>query len=92
MYIKKGRGPLLVTLHDGTTMSRADLPPPATRRWVASRKGAVVRAVEFGLLTADEACALYGLTAEELDDWISRAREHGETALRATAVQKYRQP
>ena len=45
MYIRKTGGPRLVTLPDGTVMSRADLPPADTRRWVASRKAAVVRAV-----------------------------------------------
>ena len=45
MFLKKVEGPRAVTLPDGSTMTRADLPPENTRRWVASRKAAVVRGV-----------------------------------------------
>ncbi|MDD9922996.1 MAG: DUF1153 domain-containing protein, partial [Boseongicola sp.] len=55
MYLKKVKGPRTVTLPDGTVMSRADLPDPKTRRWVASRKAAVIRAVDGGLITRSEA-------------------------------------
>jgi len=92
MYIKKGKGPMLVRLKDGSVMSRADLPPAGTTRWVASRKALVVRAVEAGLLSTEEACATFKLCEEELNDWIDKARDHGEAALKATSVQKYRQP
>jgi transposase-like protein len=92
VYIRKGKGPVFVTLEDGSKMSRADLPPPKTRRWVASRKARVVTAVEAGLIDVEEACALYGLSEEELSDWCKRAKSHGEAALKATAAQKYRQP
>ena len=92
MYIKRVNGPRTVTLPDGTVMSRADLPPPDIGRWVARRKAAVVRGVEAGLLTADEACKTYGLSAEEFDGWRRRAAAHGELALRATTLQRYRQP
>ncbi len=92
MYIKKGKGPLFVTLNDGSKMSRADLPPPQTHRWVASRKARVVKAVEAGLLENAEACEIYGLSDEELTDWCDKARKHGEAALKTTSVQKYRQP
>ena len=92
MFIKKAKGPLFVLLKDGRRMSRADLPPAGTRRWVASRKALVVHAVEAGLLAPEEACEIYSLSEEELSDWRSRAVQHGEKALKATAVQKYRQP
>ena len=52
MYRKKIQGPRAVTLPDGSIMTRADLPPPETRRWVASRKAAVVRGVVHGLARA----------------------------------------
>ena len=45
MYLRKIDGPRCVTLPDGTLMTRADLPPVETIRWVASRKAAVIRAV-----------------------------------------------
>ena len=92
MYLKKLDGPRAVTLPDGTVMTRADLPPADTRRWVASRKAAVVRGVLSGLITRDAALERYGLSAEELEEWIRAVTQHGLDALKATSVQKYRQP
>ena len=54
MYLKKVNGPRAVTLPDGTVMTRADLPDPETRRWVASRKASVVRAIDHELITREE--------------------------------------
>lgn len=90
MYLKKVDGPRAVKLPDGSIMTRADLPPAETRRWVASRKAAVVRAVQFGLLTQDQAKERYLLSEEELTEWVTAATEHGEDALKVTRVQKYR--
>ena len=92
MYLKKIDGPRAVTLPDGTVMTRADLPDPATRRWVASRKAAVVRAVTHGLLSREEALKTYQLSEEELDIWQSAVEAHGEAALKTTAIQRFRQP
>ncbi|PSL17390.1 DUF1153 domain-containing protein [Shimia abyssi] len=92
MYLKKVEGPRCVTLPDGKVMSRADLPDTGTKRWVASRKAAVVRGVAYGLITQEEALELYGLSEEEFGEWVSAATLHGIDALKATAVQKYRQP
>ena len=72
-------------------MSRADLPGQETRRWVASRKAAVVRAVKFGLIDRDEALARYSLSEEEFNTWQSMVEKYGDFALKATALQKYRQ-
>jgi hypothetical protein len=91
MYIRRIKGPYVVTLPDGTQMTRADLPSPTTRRWVASRKAAVVRAVEFGLVSATEAMETWSLSEEELTAWKEAVATHGEAALRATAIQRYRQ-
>ncbi len=71
-------------------MSLSDLPARDTKRWVASRKAAVVAAVQQRLLTQEEACARYGLTAEELESWRAALHEHGVGALRATRLQLYR--
>ena len=92
MYLKKVDGPRAVTLPDGSIMTRADLPPPETRRWVASRKAAVVRAVKFGLVTLPDALRMYALSEEEFAEWQHAVETHGEAALKATALQKYRQP
>jgi hypothetical protein len=91
MYIKRVSGPRHVTLPDGTILTRADLPPADTRRWVARRKAVVVQAVAHGLIGRDEALERYGLSDEEFDLWDSAIRSHGEAALRVTKIQKYRQ-
>lgn len=91
MYIRREKGPVFVVLPDGTKLTRSDLPPPNTKRWVARRKATVVAAVDYGLIEAAEACELYRLSEEELDLWRSAVRDHGAAALRVTAIQKYRQ-
>lgn len=91
MFLKKVDGPRAVKLPDGTHMTRADLPDPTTRRWVASRKAAVVKGVVFGLIPLDEALSMYGLTEEEFDSWRSAIARHGEGALKSTSLQRYRQ-
>lgn len=92
MYLKKVDGPRSVTLQDGSIMTRADLPKPGTRRWVASRKAAVVRGVIYGLISQDDALACYEISPEEFKEWLMAVTDHGEAALKATALQKYRQP
>lgn len=91
MFLKRVDGPRAVTLPDGTVMTRADLPPTDTDRWVASRKAAVVKAVTAGLLPRSEAISRYSLSEEEFDGWCRAVRTHGEEALRTTALQRYRQ-
>ena len=71
-------------------MTRADLPDPATRRWVASRKAAVVKAVHAGLISRKSALETYALSDEEFTLWESAVVRHGEEALRVTALQRYR--
>ena len=89
MHIRKVRGPRIVQLLDGGYLSRGDLPPPNTKRWVASRKAAVVKAVRFGLISLEEACSLYDLTQDEYRNWQTAVDRHGESALRATALKRY---
>ena len=91
MYLKRVNGPRAVTLPDGTVLSRADLPPTDTRRWVASRKAVVVRAVAAGLLQRDEALELYALSNEEFDSWCQAVDSHGVEALKVTSLQRFRQ-
>ncbi len=91
MYIKKVDGPRIVTLPDGSILSRADLPPERTERWVASRKAKVVQAVKHGLLSRDEAMKRYGLSEDELDSWARAVDRFGEDALKTTCLQRYRQ-
>jgi hypothetical protein len=91
MYLKKVDGPRQVNLPDGTILTRADLPPAETQRWVASRKAVVVKAVIYGLMTQAEALERYALSEEEFALWRSAVQTHGEKALRVTTIQKYRQ-
>jgi hypothetical protein len=91
MYLKKVDGPRAVTLPDGSIMTQADLPDAKTRRWVASRKAAVVRGVLYGLLSEEDALHRYMLSDDEFKEWVRAVSMHGEAALKATAVQKYRQ-
>jgi hypothetical protein len=91
MYLRKVQGPRAVTLPDGSSMTRADLPAADTLRWVASRKAAVVKAVTHGLIARTEALERYHLTDEEFDGWCRAIARHGEKALKATRLQSYRQ-
>jgi len=90
MYLRKVDGPRAVTLPDGSIMTQADLPPVETRRWVASRKAAVVRGVLYGLLKEDAALERYGLSQDEFKEWVRAVSLHGEEALKTTAIQKFR--
>lgn len=91
MFLKKVDGPRQVTLPDGRILTRADLPPADTRRWVASRKAIVVDAVIYGLMTEPEAMERYALSEEEFALWREAVRQHGVQGLKVTAIQKYRQ-
>ncbi|NOD63280.1 MULTISPECIES: DUF1153 domain-containing protein [unclassified Ruegeria] len=92
MFLHKVEGPRSVTLPDGSVLTRADLPPANTRRWVASRKILVVRGVLYGLIGLSDAKKKYGISDEEFNSWVSLVAEHGVEALKATALKKYRQP
>ncbi len=92
MYLKKVDGPRTVKMPDGTVLTRADLPPPETTRWVASRKAAVVRGLNSGLITTEEALERWSLSEEELDEWIMAVDKHGLSGLKVTKLQEHRQP
>ena len=91
MFLKRVDGPRQVALPDGSILSRADQPTADTRRWVASRKAVVVRAVVYGLISEREALERYALSEEEFDLWRTAAAKHGDDGLKVTAIQKYRQ-
>lgn len=60
-----------------------DLPPTGAVRWVARRKEQVVKAVRNGVLTLEDACARYALSAEEFGTWQVRYDRDGIRGLRA---------
>jgi hypothetical protein len=91
MFLKRVDGPRQITLPDGSILSRADLPPADTHRWVASRKAVVVKAVVYGLISEKEALHRYAVSEEEFALWRSAVARHGEAGLKVTAIQKYRQ-
>lgn len=90
MRMEESARPISVIGPDGARLTRADLPSPSTRRWVARRKAAVVAAVNGGLMTEEEACETWSLTPEELESWRAAVARHGVNALRTTALQRYR--
>jgi hypothetical protein len=90
MYVRRGRGEHVVTLPDGTRMTAADLPPDDTRRWVASRKRAVVHGVRTGLLSLDEAIKRYDLSEEEFAAWETAEARYGLRGLKTTLTQELR--
>ena len=76
---------------DGSPLTIKDLPRAGTKRWVIRRKAEVVAAVRGGLLSLEEACRLYSLTADEFLSWQVSIDEHGLAGLRTTRIQQYRQ-
>lgn len=66
------------------------LPPSDTVRWTARRKADIVAAVERQQVTAEDACAWYGLSAEELDEWRRATERDGVAGLRVTCSQQAR--
>jgi hypothetical protein len=75
---------------EGTPLTLADLPKPNTVRWVIRRKAEVVAAVRGGLLTLENACERYGLSAEEFLAWQRSIESYGISGLRTTRTQQYR--
>lgn len=71
-------------------LTRDNLPPRDTTRWVASRKAQVVAAVEAGLITIDEAMARYNLSLEEFYSWQRAMDRAGVSGLRIAASQRDR--
>lgn len=88
--LRKGKSANYVVGPNGDIITRADLPSPRTTRWVIRRKAEVVLAVHAGLLSLDEACRRYRLTAEEFFAWERAIARHGLLGLRSTHVQDYR--
>lgn len=67
-----------------------DLPPPGVKRWVISRKAAVVAAVRSGAIGLEEACRRFELSEEEFHAWERGFDRHGVPGLRITRLQIYR--
>ncbi len=74
----------------GQPMTRDDLPPPNTKRWVMRRKAEVVAGVRAGLISLEEACDRYCLSVDEFRSWQRLLDAHGLAGLRATRTKEYR--
>jgi len=74
----------------GRLLTRDDLPPPNTKRWVILRKARVVAGVRTGLISLEEACERYSLSVDEFLSWQTLLDAHGMNGLRATRLKKYR--
>jgi hypothetical protein len=67
-----------------------DVPPIDTQRWSPKRKALVVNAVRSGVISLEEACRLYQLSAEEFLAWQRAIETHGVPGLRVTRLRMYR--
>ncbi len=74
----------------GEPITRDNLPPPDTKRWVMRRKAEVVAGVRAGLITLEEACDRYALSVDEFRSWQRLLDAHGLAGLRATRTKEYR--
>ena len=68
---------------DGAPLTPSDLPPRDTR-WVARRKAIIVIAVRNGMLSFDDACTRYGLSAGEYREWENAYDRSGVRGLRVS--------
>ncbi|HEY0053099.1 MAG TPA: DUF1153 domain-containing protein [Caulobacteraceae bacterium] len=84
------RGETYIVGPTGAPLTLADLPPSGTERWVIRRKAEVVAAVRGGLLSLEDACDRYRLTAEEFLGWQKAIDRWGMQGLRTTRIQQYR--
>ncbi len=67
-----------------------DLPSPDTIRWHTHLKARVVAGVRSGLISLEEACRRYRLSAEEFASWQRLIDEYGLLGLRVTYCKQYR--
>jgi len=83
---------LVVIGPDGRCLTREDLPPANTKRWVIRRKAEVVAGVRAGLITLSEACKRYSLSLDEFLSWQHQLDSHGLEGLKVTRIADFRPP
>lgn len=81
---------LVVIGPDGRRLTRDDLPPANTKRWVIRRKAEVVAGVRAGLITLSEACKRYSLSIDEFLSWQHQLDSHGLEGLKVTRIGDFR--
>lgn len=60
------------------------------RRWTPLRKAELCERVRQGQLSPAQACARYGLGAQEFEEWRDLHARAGVNGLRTTKLQQYR--
>jgi hypothetical protein len=78
--------PTSLVLGPAGVLTADNLPPADTVRWMPRKKAELVAAVRGGLITLDEVCARYGLTAEEYFGWQDGLQQSGMTGLCVTSA------
>ena len=73
--------PQFVIGPQGTPITLGSLPAMPVRRWVALRKAELVAAVHGGLLSAEQACAMYDIEPEEFESWQTAIERLGVRGL-----------
>lgn len=66
------------------------VPSPNIKKWVKSKKLAVINAIDNGYISEQSAIDIWGLSKEELDQWRTMIQKHGPNGLRVTHLNKYR--
>lgn len=51
-------------------------------RWTSARKAVLLGDIRLGVISADAACHMYGLSAEELAEWSKAYDARGEIGLK----------
>lgn len=82
--------PLRIIGPHSEILTRDNLPPPDTTRWVASRKAQVVAAVQIGLMSLEEVMRRYNLSLEEFYSWQHAMDRAGVKGLRVAWSQQDR--
>jgi transposase-like protein len=67
-----------------------DLQLVSPTRWTPRRKAAVILAIRERVISVQEACERYDLSAQELAEWERDLDRHGVAGLRVTKNQIYR--
>lgn len=67
-----------------------DLPSGKPKRWTPRLKAAVIRAILNKVVSVENACERYGLSAEEIAQWERDLDQYGVPGLRTTRVSIYR--
>jgi hypothetical protein len=74
----------IIDIKDAKGRQAFALPSRHTKRWVATRKAAVVIAVCNGAISRWRACERYQLSPEELSSWETAFKRYGTNGLRAS--------